>query len=462
MRLVTILLVPILLMGCASMKTSLDQYSGIDEKLIQRDIQSAITQIRGAKEKQYTAKDKALYYLDIGMLEFYDKQHIKSLEHLSKAENIISDNYTKSASKATTSLLLNDNALEYGGEDYEDIYINIFKSLNYLDDNKFDDAFVEIRKVNIKLNRLEDKYRKMANSYGTSPDAKGEFKAGTNKFYNDAFARYLSMLIYRAEGKYDDARIDLDFLKKAWVEHPDIYDFTMPDFDKILDSNKRTIPLSFMSFVGKSPVKVSNTLYIHTEENLIIIATTSELPEGDRNLDDFDTIVWPGVKKGYHFKFQLPKFKRRDSCVGQVKVTIDDNEQIVLDKLEDISNVAEATYKVKEPIIYLKTIIRSTAKGLFSAQRKKEMESELDNEILGFFARALTDAIVDATENADLRISRFFPGEALIGEIGVSGGTHNIKIEYFSKSGNLLFVDNIQDYKVRRNGLNLINSYYLN
>ena len=90
------------------------------------------------------------------------------------------------------------------------------------------------------------------------------------------------------------------------------------------------------------------------------------------------------------------------------------------------------------------------------------MEAEIDNEVLGFLARALTDVAMDATENADLRISRFFPGMASVGEIEVSGGTHNIKFEYYSKSGNLLYVDNFENYQVQRNGLNLIHSFYLN
>ena len=461
LSIISALLIQLLLVGCASIQTSLNQYAGINEKLVNRDFQAAITQIEAAKETQYKEKDKALYKLDLGMLKFYNKDYAESIQLLDEAEQHIADNYTKSVGKAAASLLLNDNALEYSGEDYEDIYTNIFKSISYLDENKFDDAFVEVRRVNIKLNRLEDKYKKLAAGFGQSNDAKTKIEAGSNNFYNDALARYLSMIMFRAEGKYDDARIDADFLKKAWTEHPDVYDFTMPDFDNYLERGRK-IKLSLMSFTGKSPVKESNTLYVHTEEDLIIIASTSELPEGQKELNDLDTIPWDGVQKGYHFKFQLPKLKRRTSCVGKIMVYVDDLEPVVLDKLEDFSNVAEKTYKVKEPIIYLKTIIRATTKGLFAAKRKEEMEAEINNEILGFLARAITDVAVDATENAERRISRFFPGVASVGEIEVSGGTHNIKFEYYSKSGNLLYVDSIENYKVQRNGLNLIHSFYLN
>jgi len=96
----------------------------------------------------------------MGMLYHYDGDYVKSNEFLTEAEYAIEDLYTKSVGKAVASMLLNDNALDYFGEDYEDIYLNIFKALNYFHMNKSEDAFVEIRRVNNKLNLLEDKYKK--------------------------------------------------------------------------------------------------------------------------------------------------------------------------------------------------------------------------------------------------------------------------------------------------------------
>ena len=73
-----------------------------------------------------------------------------------------------------------------------------------------------------------------------------------------------------------------------------------------------------------------------------------------------------------------------------------------------------------------------------------------------------TDALVDATENADLRIARFFPAKTSITEIEVTPGIHNIKVKYYSKNGSVLFVDDIGDKNVSRSGLNLFESFYLN
>ena len=69
---------------------------------------------------------------------------------------------------------------------------------------------------------------------------------------------------------------------------------------------------------------------------------------------------------------------------------------------------------------------------------------------------------MDATENADLRISSFFPAKTLVTELELDPGIHNIKIKYYSKNGSVLFIDDLGDKNITRSGLNLFESFYLN
>jgi len=403
-----ILLTLLLSLSCASTKSSKNQYIGINKKLISHDYAGALNQIESAKGKYYKEKEKALYYVDAGMLYHYNGNFEKSNNLLSKAESAFDELYTKSLSRGAASMLLNDNVLEYSGEDYEDVYLNVFKALNYVELNKFDDAFVEIRKINEKLSLLEQKHKKMANQYNSSKDKKKDFTTGKNKFHNSALGRYLSMLLYRAEGKMDDARIDKEKIDEAWQLQSQIYNFSKPDLQNALTRTDKA-KLNVIAFSGRAPDKKANTLYIHTEKDLIVIGTTKENPRGKQNLNTLDLIDWDGVKKGYHFKFQLPFLKSRNSNIGRIEVVIDGKTAADLQRIESIEKVALETFKIKEPLIYLKTITRTVLKGLFAAKRKQEMEKKINNDLLGFAARLATDAIVDATENADLRISSFFP-----------------------------------------------------
>lgn len=454
------LLIIFLLSACATMQTSKEQFTGIDDKLKIRDYAGAISQIENAKDKYYKPKEKVVYYLDLGLLYHYNKEFEKSNMFLTKAEQAIEEFYTKSISKAAASLLLNDNVLDYSGEDYEDVYLNVFKALNYIELGSFDDAFVEIRRIYNKLSLLEDKHKKLADRFNLSKDKKKDFKAGKNKFHNSALGRYLSLLLYRTEGKMDDARIDKDKISEAWDLQSQIYDFPKIQFDNYLERTKKA-RLDVLSFVGKSPDKKAGTLYIHTEKDLIVIAATKENPRGKQKVEDFNVIPWDGIKEGYHFKFQLPKMNLRSSKITKIQVVIDGQPAGELKTIESIEKVALETYKIKEPIIYLKTITRSIIKGLFAEKRKEEMTARISNNLLGFAARLATDALVDATENADLRISRFFPAKAMINEILVEPGIHHIQIEYYGCNNTLLFTDDLGEKEFKADELNLIESYYL-
>ncbi|MCD6177500.1 MAG: hypothetical protein J7K29_06650, partial [Candidatus Cloacimonetes bacterium] len=341
---VFLILILLFTLSCASTKSSKAQFIGIDEKLISRDYQGALNQIEEAKENFYKKKEKALYYVDAGMLQHYNGNFSQSNVLLSKAETAFDELYTKSIGRGVASMLLNDNVLEYSGEDYEDVYLNVFKALNYIELDEFDGAFVEIRKINEKLSSLEQKHKKMAKQYNTSKDKNKDFETGTNKFHNSALGRYLSMLLYRAEGKMDDARIDKEKIDEAWRLQSHIYNFDKPSLNNYLNKTNKA-KINVISFTGRAPDKKANTLYIHTEKDLVIIGTTKENPHGKQNLETLDLIPWNDMAKGYHFKFQLPFMKTRKSNIGRIELIIDDNYSVDLQQIEDIEKVALETFK---------------------------------------------------------------------------------------------------------------------
>ena len=118
-----------------------------------------------------------LYYLDAGILHHLNENWEKSNELLHDAENEIQRLQSKSIAHGMASIVLSDSSLEYSGEDYEDIYINVFKALNYLKLGETENAFVEIRRVNDKLYFLEEKYARMAKEMNEDPEARIDRRA---------------------------------------------------------------------------------------------------------------------------------------------------------------------------------------------------------------------------------------------------------------------------------------------
>ena len=227
-------------------------------------------------------------------------------------------------------------------------------------------------------------------------------------------------------------------------------------------SKSAKVKVNFISFIGRAPDKKAQTLHIHTEKNLLIISTSKENKHYRQNLQTLDTINWFGMPAGYHFKFQLPVLKPRFSKVGKIKIIVDDKYKTELQLLENIGKVTTETYETRKPLIYLKTITRSVIKGLASQKGKEKLTQKIHNPLLGFAARLATDVAVNLTENADLRISRFFPAKALIGEIELKSGFHYVKIEYYNKNGYLLFVDDLGRIEISSQKTNIFESFYLN
>ncbi|MCF7918790.1 MAG: hypothetical protein K9N06_02620 [Candidatus Cloacimonetes bacterium] len=441
------------------MGTNKTFFSDTTEMAFNGDFGTAITATENAKDIVYKLKDRVMYFLDLGMLLHYQGEYERSNAMLEQAERAIEELYTKSISKAALSLLLNDNALDYAGEDYEDIYINIFKSLNYIHCKDNEAAFVEVRRVNEKLTALEDKYARLSSGLNTSKDAKIKLEAGKNRFFNSALARYLSLLLYRNSGKWDDVRIDADRFRAAWEEQGSIYNFDAPDISAGLQPDGAA-HLNLFCFTGLSPDKRSKTWWIRTFKDHIFIGESKESLSGEEVLNYADMFYWKDVEDNLFFKFEIPLFQPRPSNIYRMEVLIDEKSYRT-HKVESIDKVAEATFAVKKPLVYLKTILRTVSKGLLAKQGKDKMDKQFNNDFLSSLAAIGTDIAVSATEQADLRISHFFPKVAYIADIPLSTGTHQITINYYNKFGSIIYSDNRGKVEITPDKLNIIESICL-
>ena len=50
-----------------------------------------LSELEKNKNKLYTAKDNVLYYMDSGMLSYYECDYLESIDKLSKAEQLIDE-----------------------------------------------------------------------------------------------------------------------------------------------------------------------------------------------------------------------------------------------------------------------------------------------------------------------------------------------------------------------------------
>ena len=77
----------------------------------------------------------------------------------------------------------------YRGEDHEHLMLLYFKAMNFLKLNDPEGALIECRRLNLRLNKLSDKY------------------SSEKKFQRDAFVHTLMGIIYQSTKDYNNAFI---------------------------------------------------------------------------------------------------------------------------------------------------------------------------------------------------------------------------------------------------------------
>jgi hypothetical protein len=205
-----------------------------------------------------------------------------------------------------------------------------------------------------------------------------------------------------------------------------------------------------LSFINRGPYNRAREMHIHTSKDLLLVGSVDEYI-------DVTAIPWVGIAEGYYFKFALPYLVERNSRVWRVDAVAPDGQRYTLQKLEDFNLVAQHSYEAKEPMIMLKSISRSVLKGIAAEEAKTQARKETSSFGASLLSLAM-DAAVLFSENADLRLSQFFPGAALIAEIPVSAGQNTIRLEYYSETGDLLY-SQVHSLDVSPNQPNLINAW---
>ena len=118
----------LLLTSCSSLRTHQTHYGGTDTLLRLGQPQAALQQIQAHTPPK---KDRLLHLLDLGMLQHWSAQYNQSNQTLEQARILLEKQRTQSITSIPRRLLINDNATDYTSQDSEEIYLHIFKALNW-------------------------------------------------------------------------------------------------------------------------------------------------------------------------------------------------------------------------------------------------------------------------------------------------------------------------------------------
>ncbi|MCF7859744.1 MAG: hypothetical protein K9N07_10565 [Candidatus Cloacimonetes bacterium] len=440
-----------LFIGCASLKTNTEKYREIDKLVESERYSAAIHEIEMKKDDYYDDKDILLYYLDMGVLHHYAGNYKESNKYLERANQSIEALFTQSISKGASSVLLNENVLDYSGEDYENLYINIFRAMNYYKLNDIDAALVEIRAMHEKLDVINDNYADLIDSMNKSDTTSIDYSLPELEFKDSAFGRYFSSILFERLGFEDDARIDLEKAIDLCKEQKVIYNFPIPSFE-FTSAKMNSTCIDLIVCLGRAPLKEPKEYYISTTNNYLIIKEV----KGNSSVK-VEEIFWPKIKPNLNFKFAVPILISQGSSVHKIKI-FDKNEFLgELKKFESINNIAEETFERKKKIIYLKAIVRTIVKGLLVEAANRELDKQTGGGLLGSLTRSISSKLMNYTENADLRTSRYYPGEIWVGKVLIPPKKQTLEIKYYNTSNIQMGTDSVNVNTIDRNDLVILN-----
>jgi hypothetical protein len=374
-----------------------------------------------------------LFYLNKGSVLFMDGQHEASNEYFRKADYLIED-FNKNAGDFAVSFLVNAKYSTYSGENFEQILLHYYTTLNYLALNKTDEALVEGKRMLAKMQRITDAYK------------------SENKYKRDAFAHNLLGMIYDMRGEYNDAfiayRNALEIYQEDYTKNFDMVVPLQLKKDLIRTAQKigfyeeqsayekqfnlkaepiqdATAELLYFWNNGLGPVKEQNSF------NIII----SPAGNGMVNLVNPElgiSMSWPVSEKNDRqdlldmnfIRLALPKYVSRLPFYSQGSLEIN-NTQYPLQMAENVNAIAFKSLQdrmAKELAIGLGRVM---AKQLAVHQLKKNKDQQ------GFAAAAMIYGAV--SEQADTRNWQLLPHAIHYARVKVKPGAQQVKFSATSE-----------------------------
>ena len=374
-------------------------------------------------------KNELIKNLDTGLAQVFVGDYGEGAKKLSKVGDISEDLYTKSISRQVFSVLTNDLALPYYGEDYEVTFAGNAAALAFAAGGNIESALVEVRRNEHRLTVMSDAYE------------------GDDKYHDDAFCHYLAGMLYEVDGRMDDARISYTLADSVYgtrffpstpaslaealkrVEEGRGYGTVLASaaFDEKEHPPPR--PVIVCAFTGRGPVKDETVVRAHFTN------------------DGIDHVV----------KLAIPVIRKRTGSIRSVRLKAD-GQSMILDSAADYSHIAENAFNDRRNFIYAKTLARVSARYLILKETKEksvrklkekyekakeehgEGSSEADTAWLKMKTASLgLDLLAnELLEHADTRSSLLIPERAFCRMITLPPGNQTITLDFLDINGGVI------------------------
>lgn len=421
----------VLIIGCA---TYYQKNTEFQKYITRGEFEKANNWLENESKDKKRERNKILYYLNKGFVYFMMNSHEKSNGYFHDAEDLI-DEQEKEVGKQALSYILNPSFTNYIPEDFETVMLHYFTAMNYIKLRDWEDALVECRRINLKLNQLNDKYKDHKNRY--QRDAFAHNLMGmiydVTHDYNNAFIAYRNAYeIYQEDyKKYFDLaapqQLKRDLLRAA---HRTGFDEELRYYEKKFDidykpPDKERPELIFFWLTGYGPVKsqweITFTKGSYKNGYITFLNSRYDLSYrfyvGDRSDN-----VRNGFKKMEVFRVAFPKYLERPPVYTASELS-HNGKVYKTEKAQDINKIAFKTLRDRMLRVFANSLLRvATKKAL-------QMVANEQDENLGTLV-SIANAV---SEKADTRNWQTLPYAIHYTRIPLHKGKNTVELRAQSK-----------------------------
>ena len=436
--------------GCASPS---QRYLLVDQSLQAGDAKRADTVIEQA-QPEYGSKDRLLYLMDRGMTLHLSAQYQPSNAVLQEADDEIERLYTRTIRAETKAFLLNDTELPFEGEPFEQVMLNVVKALNYAGLGQWDEALVEARRIDHRLNVLAD------------ADAKSSYT-------DDGFARYLSGILYEIAGDLNNAFVayrrayEAYDRSRAWLRIP-IPSELRRDLLRITDrlhlstehqeykqtfadlewqppaDSSELAQVILISYNGRAPHKEDMFIDLPISlDALSLVLLTKQFGGGNhqsREARGAESLLY-GLN-GRVVRVALPRLVSQKSHVqfGDIAMTstTGDTYQGRTELAHNLTSAAEKRLEERLPGISVKSVARAAVKFSLAEGIGRGVQAAAGKDaspLIGLLVGAIAKALAIGTEESDTRSWRTLPDEIHIARLWVHPGEYDLRYRAAARLG---------------------------
>lgn len=401
-------------------------------------------------------RNRLLYLFEKGKVEHMRGNYEESNRLFEEAYILIDNQIKSSVGQEIAAKLTNPLAEPYKGEDFEKVTLHYYKALNFYQMGMPMEALVEAKRINIKLNELNSRYKK-----------------NKNKFTEDAFSQILQGILYEATGDVNNAFIAYRNAAEIYLTHEgSYYGVSLPQqlkYDLLRTADKMGFQNEYSRysklFELSNPVSKAheaeaiifweNGLGPAKDQTIITASGAGGLFVGSYGEGSIAIPIPSGVNIGIN-AIAIPYYQQRNSYYH--------NAALIVDGEEKTFNLAQNFYPIARQCLrdrMMREVVDIAARFV-TKKAASAGAGALGKNLLGGVGGEIfklgTDAIGAATEQADTRNWQTLPATISYVRVPLEENHENIfAIKKYGPTG----VDYDTLHVKYRRGLQLVNYFDL-